>query len=210
MTDVLVIGSSHINKLKEYIDANPDKRNFDIRDINVHCYGISGGRIRRTHHVRDLERMIRIHNPSAIVIHIGGNDLDCENISLDEVNTIILRYTNLLKTFVNRYGLHIVVCELMNRERTRNVDVDQYNEYVFQANQMLKAECHNEKSLTYWKLKGLKQSTRKIFYDGVHLNRLVGQPKYYRNIRGAILHAFELCKNYRLVHCNSKFDILCK
>ena len=182
-------------KLESNIVSNPDLRNFDLQDISIECYGISGGRVGRSDHVRDFECVIRINNPKGVVFHLCGNDLDDKKITPDEVDTVMLRYINLLKTFAKRYNLHVIVVELLFRETTRNVDSTTYNEYVTQANQRLKTECQNERDVTFWKVKGLKESKRNIFYDGVHLNRQVGQPKYYRNIRGAILHAYELCKN---------------
>lgn len=185
---VLVLGSSHVNRLSSFINSSPKLHNFDQHRCNIVFTGISGGKILNDNHLRVFENAIRAHRPAWIIIHIGGNDLDRKDISVEDVHLLILKYINLLRTFCRRYSVKFVVCQLLFRERTRNLLPDCYNQMVLEANKSLKSECKHYDDIVYWKLRGLKNSVENIFSDGVHLNRQIGLPKYYRCIRGAILY----------------------
>lgn len=45
MADVVLLGSSHIVKLKQYIDSDVKFKNFGIENISVEYCGIPGGRL---------------------------------------------------------------------------------------------------------------------------------------------------------------------
>ena len=190
MADVLVLGSSHIEKLRLFIQAGPSLYNFDCHDRKIECFGISGGKIENSTHVKLLENKINTLRPKRVVVQIGGNDLDTAGIDEEGVRLLILRLINIFSLFRNKYKLDVYLCQFMFREKTRNVHPVQYNELVISANRLLKEELQSVEhtGIVYWKLKGLKQSASPIFYDGVHLNRECGLPKYYKCIRGAILN----------------------
>ena len=56
------------------------------------------------------------------------------------------------------------------------------------TNRLLKQELSQVNNIHYWKLKGLKHAEN-LFKDGVHLTDQ-SQKKFYRSIRGAIIHKF--------------------
>lgn len=108
---------------------------------------------------------------------------------MSEVRLIILRFVNILKLIARRHSVKIIACQLLFRENTRHILPSIYNSLVIEANKLLKHELATDSSVFYWNLKGLKQSEHSNFKDWVHLNWEIGLPKYYRNIRGAILCA---------------------
>ena len=187
MADIVIIGSSHVKKLGQYVSANSERKNFGVQEASTICFGISGGRLDNSVHIDKLQAKIRCNRPKYITVQLCGNDLDEKGMNEQEVETIVLRYVNLLQMFGVRYNAKIVACQLMFRERTRNVPVDQYNKLY--ANRLLKAEFAGALNVKYWNLAGLKQSEENIYSDGVYLNWEVGLPKYYKNIRGAIIYA---------------------
>ena len=106
----------------------------------------------------------------------------------EDVEEIILRWINILHLFSRRYSVKIAVCQLLFRERTRHIGPILYNNFVLKTNRLLKAELAKLDNITYWNLKGLKDNHQGICWDDVHLNWRSGYPKYYKNIRGAILN----------------------
>ena len=56
MTSVLLLGSSHINKFEAFIAKKSSENPFCLECPRVvHLRGISGGRITKLHHVREME-----------------------------------------------------------------------------------------------------------------------------------------------------------
>ena len=61
--------------------------------------------------------------------------------------------------------------QLLFRERTRNITVQEYQDRVISANRRLKSAAVDRPWLTYWKHKGLKNcSVSPLSSDLVHLN----------------------------------------
>ena len=86
------------------------------------------------------------------------------------------------------YGVgHVIICQFLPRFDTRQCDIEAYDKSVVTANQHMKSTLQPEANIQYWKMKGLKDSDN--FKDGVHLTDLA-QEKYYRCIRGALIHRF--------------------
>lgn len=189
MADVVLLGSSHIVKLKQYIDSDVKFKNFGIENISVEYCGIPGGRLANPDHIERFKNFICRFRPKYAVFQLCGNDIDTKDVVISEVRIIILRFVNILKLIARRHSVKIIACQLLFREKTRHILPSIYNSLVIEANKLLKHELATDSSVFYWNLKGLKQSEHSIFKDGVHLNWEIGLPKYYRNIRGAILCA---------------------
>lgn len=119
-------------------------------------------------------------------MHIGGNDLDKNN---DFTELVVLKLVAFL-THVRRISqIHrITILKFIPCMCTRyiNYELYMYNSRVIQANQLLKLHCADT-NIQYWKLRGFTNSRDNIYSDGVHLNR-TGQEKYFREIRGILLH----------------------
>lgn len=191
----LLIGSSHIERLRQFL---PDNNPFQLSDNpEIQFHGISGGRVLRSDHVQSFETVVGSVRPSRIVMQIGGNDLDSKDVSgdtsgldIDHIVLILSKIAALARLFITRYHVnHVVICQFLFRETTRHVEVEKYNSMVLEANRMLKDMLQSEQGVHYWKLKGLKEGDN-LFVDGVHLSS-ISQAKYSRNIRGAIIHSFD-------------------
>ena len=188
----LLMGSSHIEKLRRFLTENNPLRLS--HDSPVHFHGISGGRILRSDHAQSFETEVGRRRPSRVIIQIGGNDLDSKDLKgdldIDHIVLVISKIVALARHFINRYHVnHVIVCQFLFREITRHVQVETYNLMVVEANKMLKEMLKSDQQIHYWNLKGLKQGEN-LFEDGVHLSDR-SQVKYFRSIRGAAIHSFD-------------------
>lgn len=186
MSDVLVFGSSHIKRLKQYITLNRIK-NYGLQQFNSVTCGIPGGNISNLQHIGELEQLLQTYTPRFLAIHIGGNDLDQVDFKASDIELIVLRCVHIMNLFAQLYSVKIAVCQLMFRDNIRFVDVSDYNRYVIEANKRLKQELQGNANVIYWNLKGLKENFTQNLGDGAHLNWNLGYPKFYRNIREVIL-----------------------
>lgn len=189
---VLVLGDSHIRRLEQFVNRKHASNPFNLQGpiFPVRFHGISGGRITNRFHIQTFESLLRQFQPARVILHISGNDLDVPDLNMDTVKIVIHRIIALSQLFTERHGVGTVVLpQLLPRGVTRNCSVQQYNDMVIAANRMLKDELKNISHVHYWKLNGLKQADN-LLVDGVHLTN-TSQAKYYRNIRGAIIHNFK-------------------
>lgn len=188
---VLILGDSHIRRLEHFVLKRHPNNPFCLQGpvIPVHFHGISGGRITNRHHIQFFETSLQQFHPNRIILSIGGNDLDVQDLNLDTVKIIVHRLISLSQLFIQRHGATLIVIpQLLSRDVTRNCSVQNYNAMVIAANRMLKEELKKVPNVQYWKLKGLKYA-EDLLVDGVHLTSK-SQVKYYRNIRGAIINCF--------------------
>lgn len=190
MASVLVIGSSHVNRLQQYINNLPASDNFNLNGHDtVFLFGISGGRIKNNNHCLSWENEIIRVSPNRVLVQIGGNDLDCGDADFSLAEEIILRIISVCSIYLSRHNVeHATVMQLIPRIRTRNCTVDKYNNLVRHANTFLKEQIKSVPGLHYWNISGVKNTTVNIFQDGVHFNQ-IGLRRYYRNVRGAIIQS---------------------
>lgn len=198
MTQVLIIGSSHVNRLQNYVRSQPACRNFNfVHDPVVHFRGISGGRISDGSHCRQWEHAIENVRPEHLIVHVGGNDLDsCVFYESEaELNDLVLRLVLMSHTFQRRYSISsVTILQLMPRTKTHNLPVLHYNNTVHRFNILLRETLSSNNNLRYWKIRGIKNSPYELLCDGVHFNR-EGFIRYYRSIRGAIITAIRSYKH---------------
>lgn len=124
MADVVLLGSSHIVKLKQYIDSDVKFKNFGIENIIVEYCGIPGGRLANPDHIERFQNFIRRFRPKYAVFQLCGNDIDTKDIVISEVRIIILRFVNILKLIARRHFVKVITsrvriphgfcCELLN------------------------------------------------------------------------------------------------
>ena len=190
MASVLVIGSSHVNRLQQYINNHLASDNFNLNGHDtVYLFGISGGRIKNNNHCLSWENEIIWASPNRVLVQIGGNDLDCGEADFSLAEEIILRIISVCSTYLSRHTVeHATVMQLLPRTRTRNCTVAWYNNLVCHANTFLKEQIKSVPALHYWNISGVKNTTVNIFQDGVHFNQ-IGLQRYYRNVRGAIIQS---------------------
>lgn len=185
---ILFIGSSHINRLESFIRRKDQVSPFLVQDTSIHFHGLSGAKICSSSHFNTFDRAISNHKPKSLIIHVGGNDLDQRGMDLDGASIIALRLVAICKLFLAKHNLEKIICvQLMSRSKTRHINVQSYNNLVIAVNRQLKYELSSCSNVVYWRLKGIKNCVDNLYQDGVHFNEK-GLLKYYRNLRGAVLH----------------------
>lgn len=70
MADVVLLGSSHIVKLKQYIDSDVKFKNFGIENISAEYCGIPGGRLANPDHVEHFQNLICRFRPKYSVFQL--------------------------------------------------------------------------------------------------------------------------------------------
>ena len=182
---ILCIGDSHVKRFGAYIgNRRASSELFDIVNLpQVDFFGISGGAVNNSRHLETILAAVQHYRPTCLIVHLGGNDLDCSDVTVDSV---IYKLVAFLTQIRRQFNInHITVLRFMPRERTRHIDPHAYNARVVRANAILKNQC-GQVGLIYWRMKGFTNSRNNIFSDGVHLNSL-GMKKYFRQLRGILL-----------------------
>lgn len=193
MVRVQIFGDSHIKRFNRYVMEQRQFCNdyFTFSKLSTSIVGISGCRVRRSRDMKVLEREVQNQRPKKLVLYIAENDIDSPHADEDSVKEVVLKLMVLCDLFVSRYRVNsIYICQLVPRFTTRHCPVDLYNKLIIVANQLLKQEPNKRSSVMYSKMKGLKNSKTENLCDGVHMNN-IGNIKYYRAIRGAVIHAIK-------------------
>ena len=126
---VLLLESSHINRLKHYVNKL-QQQEFNLDgNVIITLFGINGGRIGNNDHCRRWETYIEQVKPRHIIIHIGGNDLDCPNYNNETIA--------LFDIFRVRFNIsHITFVQLLVRQHTRHIPMQIYNNLVKYTNSL--------------------------------------------------------------------------
>ena len=161
----LIAGSSHVRRLQQFILNRPSLDNFALIDgPEIHFYGIRGGQISRSNDLSNISSKIQEIQPKHLILHIGENDLDNNNISKEDANELSLKLVLFANTVGSRFSLYsVTICHLLPRERTRNIKCDIYKELIKEANKALKCEIKNNSGLRYWQIFGVKNSASSVF-----------------------------------------------
>jgi len=188
MVNVLLIGSSHINRLRQYVN-DFNLPNFCLIQPQVSMYGISGGRIKNNHHCWLWSNEVTRVGLDRILVQFGGNDLDCENANAQSAEEIILRLISICSLYLSRPNVeHVTILQLLPKHETRHCPSVVYNKLVRHAHTYLKEQIQAVPGLHYWNIYGVKNSALNIFVDAVHFNQ-DGFLRYYRNTCGAIVQS---------------------
>jgi hypothetical protein len=90
MSHVIFLGSSHVNKLCDYINRT-NLHDFNIGKYPVvRFYIIRGGKINDVDHCRRWEVEIQNLDPDCVIFHAGSNDLHMPNCSSQLVEEALL------------------------------------------------------------------------------------------------------------------------
>ena len=183
MARALVLGDSHVYWLERFAnDQNLPGTTMRISEIRLE--GIRGGGIESVKQVR-ITNLIRAFAPDIVVLHVGGNDIDGHKAP----QLIGMRLYELAKSLIARGVRHVIICQIVRRQKWRHFSPEQGAMAAVAANEFLAAVCDGCADISFWKHKGLWSSVRPVFrLDGVHYNEL-GNYKLFRSVRGAILYA---------------------
>jgi hypothetical protein len=140
--NVLVLGSSRIRRLHDYIDRFADLTNFNLNgQISVNYFGISGGRITNSEHCYRWDWSVESINPEHVVVQLGGHDLDVVKADKEVAEEIALKIIVFCHTFISIHKVqHVTIVQFLNRQSTWHVPPDTYNKLVKYANEYLKSE----------------------------------------------------------------------
>ena len=114
MARVLILGSSHVNRLQQYVNNRPALNNFHLNGQNtVALFGISGGRIKNNNHCVSWENEIIRVSPNRVLVQVGGNDLDCGEADVNVAEEIILRIISVCSMYISRHNVeHVTILQL--------------------------------------------------------------------------------------------------
>lgn len=203
---VAIVGHSYIKHLKNFATELPNKTEFssvapksprpnllDLDNCSVQWYGLSGSTVPTLAANNSIRKGLNAFDPHLVFMQIGSNDLDNETSKPIDVAYAI---SELADEFVQEYSCHkVLVGKLVERKKTRNIDVDEYNEKVQFTNTYLQNFCDDLSSFntpSFWHHKGIVNPAKNIYYkDRVHMNDL-GNLKLYRSIRSGVLASMKL------------------
>ena len=93
----------------------PSLDNFSLIDgPDIHLYGISGGQISRSNDLANISSKIQEIQPKHLILHIGENDLDNNNISKEDASELSLKLVLFANTMRSRFSLYsVTICQLL-------------------------------------------------------------------------------------------------
>ena len=188
---VLIMGHSFVRRFELFLSKGVDarvRRDLNLsRSAQITFLGVGGRTVDKLSKF-DLH-LVRRLQPQIVILEIGSNDLSSPDARPEVVGSKI-------ETLVQRLHAEcqvetIVVFQTINRAAGLR-DPPSFNTRVALLNQYLSVVLETLPFAVFWRHKGLRQSTVRVFFrDGVHLNGK-GQYALYRSYRGAILSAIKL------------------
>lgn len=185
---VLCIGHSHIYWLSSFVEPADLFAGFEVQDrpCNVQYLGRRGATL-DTFLEPSMMARIASYRADVIVLHLGGNTLDGK--SFPNPIMVALDIQRLASRLLDTGVRRIVVSQVCRRQKWRNSTVEVGAERVVQVNQYIDMFCSETEGMFFWRHKRMWNSVRPIFRrDGVHFSD-VGNYRFYRSIRGAIISA---------------------
>ena len=194
-THVVFVGDSYIVRFEAAIEVHPDiPQDLKLSSCRASFVARRGAKVETIAHM--LPAIGRLH-PDVVFLQAGGN-----NISHVTQNGV--QISNKIEALVNDILSStscklVYVGELLFRYKGKyllsTAVAEKYNAQVHEANGALKAYCQEKERVRWWSCKGVKQNTVEVMHrDGVHLSATTGMFRYYKSLRGVIVHAMNrLC-----------------
>ena len=192
MPNAILVGHSYIARLDAARILHPDiPCDFNLKGCSISFIAKSGARINTIH---NLTETISRHQPHFIFFQIGGNDIQAHmhngiyiGNSVVDLAKHILRSTSCQKLYIG---------ELIFRFKGKYIksvaEQDAYNKEVHAANCEIKSQLRDYNDIIFWPCKGVKRDRQLVMHhDGCHLSERNGMFKYYKSVRGAIVHALK-------------------
>lgn len=116
----LVIGDSHVNRLRQLIEPNRSSADvFNIQELSTAEYfGISGGVVSNNEHLRKFSAIVSQNQPRHLIVILGGNDLDSPD-SVECVLNKLMAFLTQLKALFHIKS--VTILSLFRRERRRHL-----------------------------------------------------------------------------------------
>lgn len=194
VTRVLIVGHSYISRLNGLLNQDLNFPNdFNLIQCDIKLYGVSGAHVTDFQNDRKFWGFMDWFQPHIVILQVGGNDLCSHNLRPE---TLACQLVDLLKIILEFSSVRVgFICELFKRNKPRYVTEQEYSRRRVIVNDMLPILIEDIHVLNataiYWKHLRLMESPLKIYDDdGVHLT-FIGNLKFYRSIRLAIMHALK-------------------
>ena len=186
---ILILGHSYIRRLGEFTQEStlPDvDKNFGLNPVEV-SVDVAGFGGKTAYTITQELKVAGSREYHGVVLQLGGNDL-CNTQNYTSVAASVIAVATFLRT---GYGIRkVAICQAIRRTKVCDAG---YNGRVVLFNIALEEKLASQLhvGITMWKHRGFWNTNVDFQHrDGVHLNDY-GQYKYYKSIRGAILH---VCK----------------
>ena len=201
VTKVLLLGHSFIAGFKRFLqDRDTAEHNVTLNlshaEFLIQFSGRRGASIPR---IRANLEIVEDFNPEICILQAGTNDICAKPLNAADSyweewvagNLFALAQHLVNKCMVKR----VVIMQILKRvEPTRPVkypvDVNWFGDRCDSINRLVMALVQNEGHIFFWKHKGLfehEHLSAAICDDGTHPNYELGYPKYYKNIRAAVV-----------------------
>ena len=131
---------------------------------------------------------------NVIFLQIGGNDIQGNlhngiyiGNSVVDLAKHILRSTSCQKLYIGE-----MIFRFKGKYIKSVAEQDAYNTEVHAANCEIKSQLGDYNDIIVWPCKGVKRDRQLVMHhDGCHLSERNGMFKYYKSVRGAIVHALK-------------------
>ena len=189
--NVVIVGDSQVHWLGRFVSdgemtrpGTPAGWALDKANCTVCCLGRRGATLRT---VRAMGPMIAARSPEIVVIHVSGNDIDCRSGSPPQaVGMAVFCFA---KTLIATGVKRVVISQVIRRDSWRHFSREVGNARTACINEFLMAACGGDDNIVFWQHRRLWNSQRPVFRaDGIHLSNL-GNLRFLRSIRGAIITA---------------------
>ena len=157
---------------------------LDKANCRLRCLGRRGATLRT---IRAMSPLIAAQSPEIVVMHVSGNDIDCRSGSPPQaVGMAVFCFA---KTLIAMGVKRVVISQVIRRDSWRHFSLEVGNARTACINEFLLAACGGDDNIVFWQHRRLWNSQRPVFRaDGVHLSN-VGNLRFLRSIRGAIITA---------------------
>lgn len=187
---VLVLGHSFVHRLESAFFSGFPQMDMDLDQFHIKFHGRGGASVLDTlnYDVIAQQSVVRTFCPSVVVLQCAGNSLCKHKAAVVGERLLYLVETLLGFAFVR----NVVILDAFPRENPRYITPELYAERMEDLNLLIRARVTLREfrgRTMCWNHRRLADSPLQIFHgDGVHLSRDIGMPKYWRVVRGAILH----------------------
>ena len=198
---VLLLGHSFIAGFKRFLmERDSDEHNVTLnlsqQEFLIQFSGRRGASIPQIR--ADLE-IVADFQPDICILQAGTNDIGSkpgEFTDSDWDEMIAGKLYALAQHLVQAFKIkRVVIMQILHRIHPSRpvrypVNIDWFNARCNRINQLLCALAQDDERVRFWKHKGLfqlEQLKAALSTDGTHLNNWVGYPKYFKNIRAAVV-----------------------
>ena len=196
-----ICGHSFVSHLRHFTNASTNHFNDNLGLQNVSIEWRSKGGKTWSEFERLDYQYIVLTKPTILYVELGGNDLDSDICA----HALAQKALDLAEQLVQNGISRIILGEVMQRYKTRNIPTCTYNAKVKDYNNFLREKLMDpacprksedrflHRHIWFWDHLRLKVCHLPLLKeDGVHLTDNPGNKRLYRSIRLALMQALAL------------------